>query len=495
MINTRRSGILLHPTSFPGPDGIGDLGPECFRWLDFLHDSGCQLWQILPLGPTGYGDSPYQCFSAFAGNPYLISPTLLLENNLLTRDDFLDRPEFPDDHVEFGSAIEWKITILDRAYNRFRKSRSKKLINAYHEFCQTQAKWLEDFALFMAIKEIHGGGSWDNWPLELRTRDHAALAEFASSHSKEIEKHKVRQFFFFTQWSDVKAYAKDKGIHIIGDIPIFIAYDSADAWSHPELFYLKKSGRPTVVAGVPPDYFSPTGQLWGNPLYRWSVHKAQGYSWWLDRIAAVLNMVDFVRLDHFRGFAAYWEIPARMPTAEIGRWVKAPGKSLLSAIQKRFPDLPIIAEDLGLITPDVVDLRDSYQLPGMKIFQFAFSSTPADPFLPHNYPQNCVGYTGTHDNDTSVGWYDSAPEPERDFCRRYLASSGIEIAWDMIRELWKSPAMFTLSTLQDFLGLGTESRMNFPGKPYGNWSWRYSAADLNVELCDRIKELNYLFSR
>ena len=495
MITTRKSGILLHPTSLPGPDGMGDLGPECYRWLDFLHDSGCKLWQILPLGPTGYGDSPYQCFSAFAGNPYLISPTLLLENNLLTRDDFIDRPDFATDFVDFGAAIQWKITILDRAFAHFTRSRSKKLISAYQEFSDAQSLWLDDFALFMAIKETLGGGSWDNWPLELRGRNNAALSEFKATHSKIIEKHKIRQFFFFSQWSAVKNYANSIGIQIIGDIPIFISYDSADAWSHPELFYLSKSGKPTVVAGVPPDYFSPTGQLWGNPLYRWNVHKQQGYAWWLERVGAVLNMVDIVRLDHFRGFAAYWEVPARMPTAEIGRWVKAPGKSLLAAIQKKFPNLPIIAEDLGLITPDVIELRDTFHLPGMKIFQFAFAATPEDPFLPHNYPQNCVAYTGTHDNDTTVGWYESAPESERDLCRRYLASSGSEIAWDMLRELWKSPATFTLGTLQDFLSLGTQARMNFPGKPYGNWCWRYQASDIDQVLCERIREINYLYSR
>lgn len=495
MILPRKSGVLLHPTSLPGPDGIGDLGPECFRWIDFLYDSGCSLWQILPLGPTGYGDSPYQCFSAFAGNPYLISPTLLLDQNLLDRDDFLDRPEFPIDHVDFGPAIEWKITILDRAFQKFQRSRSKKLIQAYNDFCQSQAYWLDDFSLFMAIKEVNGGGSWNGWPVELRSRQPEVLDSFLLEQKKIVDKHKFRQFIFYAQWSKVKAYAAQKGIQIIGDIPIFIAYDSADAWSNPELFYLDNNSKPTVVAGVPPDYFSPTGQLWGNPLYKWSAHKKQNYRWWIESFSAVLNTVDIVRLDHFRGFAGYWEIPARMPTAEIGRWVKGPGKSFLNAIEKAFNGLPIIAEDLGLITPDVVELRDSFNLPGMKILQFAFASTPADPFLPHNYPVNCVAYTGTHDNDTSVGWYESGTEEEKDFCRRYLARSGENIAWDLIREVWKSPAAFAISTLQDFLNLDTEARMNFPGKPSGNWNWRYLPADLDEELCSRIKEINYLYSR
>jgi len=495
MTLSRKSGILLHPTSLPGPDGIGDLGPECYRWLDFLHDCDCSLWQILPLGPTGYGDSPYQCFSAFAGNPYLISPTLLIEQHLLNRDDFLDRPDFPTDRVDFGTAITWKITILDRAFRKFKKSRSAKLHQQYYDFCAQEADWLDDFALFMAIKEVQGGGSWDGWPEALRLRHPDALSRFSTEKTAVVEKHKFRQFIFFTQWQNVKEYAHSRGIQIIGDIPIFIAYDSADAWAHPDLFYLGKDSRPTVVAGVPPDYFSPTGQLWGNPLYRWSTHKHQSYSWWIKRFTAVLNTVDIARLDHFRGFAGYWEIPAGNPTAEIGRWVKGPGKSFLSAIGKAIHGLPIIAEDLGLITPDVIELRDFFHLPGMKILQFAFGSTPEDPFLPHNYSPNCVAYTGTHDNDTTRGWYDSAPEHEKDLCRRYLSSSGEQIHLDMIRELWKSPAAFAISPLQDILGLGSESRMNYPGRPSGNWTWRYQPQQINEEMRRWVKELNFLYSR
>ena len=495
MILPRKSGVLLHPTSLPGPDGIGDLGPECYNWIDFLHSSGCSLWQILPLGPTGFGDSPYQCFSAFAGNPYLISPALLLDQNLLDRNDLLDRPEFPEDHVDFGPVIEWKITVLDRAFKKFKKSRSSKLTSAYAEFCQLQSKWLDDFALFMAIKEVQGGGSWDGWPAELRNREPLALKVFTKDHRTLIEKHKFRQFIFFTQWKQVKDYSTSKEIQIIGDIPIFIAYDSADAWANPELFYIDKNGKPTKVAGVPPDYFSPTGQLWGNPLYRWDAHRKQNYKWWIDRFQAVLNTVDIVRLDHFRGFAGYWEIPANMPTAEIGRWVKGPGKNFLSALEKAFNGLPIIAEDLGLITPDVVELRDSFNLPGMKILQFAFAGTPEDPFLPHNYPINCVAYTGTHDNDTSVGWFASGTEEEKDYCRRYLSVSGENIAWDLVREIWKSTAAFAITTLQDLLSLGTEARMNFPGKPAGNWSWRHKPEDLSPDLLKRLQELNYLYLR
>lgn len=492
---SRKSGVLLHPTSFPGPDGIGDLGPECYRWIDFLSESGCSLWQILPLGPTGFGDSPYQCFSAFAGNPLLVSPTFLMEKNLLTRDDFLDRPDLPAEYVDFGPAIEWKRTLLDRAYLKFRKSRSAKLKDAYLSFKEAEKNWLPDYSLFMAIKEKLGGGSWDSWPVELRRRDPDSLSGFCDKYSTDVEKHSFKQFLFFDQWSNVRSYANQKGIEIIGDIPIFVAYDSADAWSNPELFYLDKKSKPTVVAGVPPDYFSPTGQLWGNPLYKWSAHKKQGYQWWIDRFRAVLKQVDVVRLDHFRGFCGYWEVPANMPTAEIGRWAKGPGSGFMSAIQKEFPDLPIIAEDLGVITEDVVKLRDSFNLPGMKIFQFAFSSTPDDPFLPHNFPVNCVAYTGTHDNDTALGWYQSAPEKERDFYRRYLARSGDDFSWDLIRGIWSSVAGFAVTTLQDLLSLGTEARMNFPGKPAGNWSWRYKPSDLNRGLSDRIREINYLYSR
>ena len=491
----RASGILLHPTSLPGPDGIGDLGPEAYRWVDFLAESECHLWQVLPLGPTGYGDSPYQCFSAFAGNPYLISPALLLDQDLLTRTDLSDRPAFPPEKVDFGPVINWKLTLLDRAYNHFKDGASPELHKAYSIFCQLNADWLEDFAIFMALKEDQGGVSWDNWPAELRSRKAMTLQSFRQKNPDAIEKHKFRQFIFFSQWSNLHEYAASKKIQVIGDIPIFIAFDSADVWANPDLFYLDEAGKPTVVAGVPPDYFSPTGQLWGNPLYRWEAHQKENYAWWVHRFKSVLSMVDIVRLDHFRGFAGNWEIPAGMPTAEIGRWAKGPGQSFFDAIKKQLGQLPIIAEDLGEITPDVVQLRDDNKLPGMKIFQFSFSSTPADPFLPHNYLNNCVAYTGTHDNDTTVGWYNSAPEVERDFCRRYLTCSGEDIAWDLIRGIWRSTAMFSLCPLQDLLSLGTDARMNYPGKPSGNWGWRYLPDQINSGLAGRLKELNYLYSR
>ncbi|MCX6054674.1 MAG: 4-alpha-glucanotransferase [Chloroflexi bacterium] len=495
MFFQRKSGVLLHPTSLPGPDGIGDLGPEIYHWLDFLAEAGCHLWQILPLGPTGYGDSPYQCFSAFAGNPYLISSALLMEQNILKRTDIADRPDFPVHSIDFGPVIEWKTTLLDRAYQNFSKNSQKNLVSNYNDFCESEKEWLFDFSLFMAIKENQGGVSWENWPEALRNRSSEALRDFSNKNPGPIEKQKFRQFLFFEQWDRVRKYAALKNIQIIGDIPIFVSYDSADAWSHPELFYLNTQGKPTCVAGVPPDYFAPTGQLWGNPLYRWDVHKKQGYSWWIKRIQAVLKVVDIIRLDHFRGFSGYWEIPAGMPTAEYGKWVKGPGSSIFKAFENEFPSLPLIAEDLGEITADVIRLRELFKLPGMKVFQFAFSTTPKDPFLPHNYPENCVAYTGTHDNDTSLGWYRTAPEQEKDLCRRYLGRSGDDISWDMIRAVWSSTAVFALTPLQDLLSLDQEGRMNFPGRPSGNWGWRFDASDLSEDLSRQIKEINFLYDR
>ncbi len=491
----RASGIILHPTSLPGPDGIGDLGPEAFRWVNFLSDAGCKLWQVLPLGPTGYGDSPYQCFSAFAGNPYLVSPALLLEDGLLRRSDLADRPAFIPNHIDYGEAIHWKLTLLDRAYEHFKHKANSPLWKAYHEFVEKESYWLSDFALFMAIKEAHGGVSWDNWSRELRQRDTHTLERFKQTEADRIQRHAFRQFLFFRQWLDLKAHANQKGIQIIGDIPIFVAYDSADAWANPELFFLDAAGQPTVVAGVPPDYFSPTGQLWGNPLYKWDVHREQNYRWWIQRMQATLRLVDIVRLDHFRGFAGYWEVPFGMPTAEIGRWVKGAGAELFQVIRNALGDLPIIAEDLGVITPDVVELRDQFNLPGMKVFQFAFTTDPLDPFLPHNYESNCVAYSGTHDNDTALGWYMSAPEKERDFIRRYLARSGEDISWDMIRAVWSSVAVFALAPMQDVLGLGNEARMNLPGRASGNWTWRLHPDALSPAVLKRLKEVNYLYAR
>lgn len=491
----RSGGILLHPTSLPGPYGAGDIGPAAHRWLEWLHEAGCGLWQVLPLGPTGYADSPYQCFSAFAGNPYLISPEALLADGLLSREDVWEIPSFPTEKVDYGWVIPWKLELLDKAFTRFQQSPANGLPQAFRQFRQAEAHWLEDFSLFMAIKQDLGGGSWADWPLDLRTRQPEALGEARSRLLTEIDRHAFYQFLFFRQWDMLRDHAHRLGIRIIGDIPIFVAHDSADVWANLDLFYTDSEGRLTAVAGVPPDYFSATGQLWGNPLYRWDIHKQRGYAWWISRFRAVLRLVDIIRLDHFRGFAGYWEIPAGMPTAEIGRWAPGPGKDFLYAVQNALGNLPIIAEDLGVITPDVVELRDTFDLPGMKVIQFAFLIGPEDPFLPHNYIRNCIVYTGTHDNDTTLGWFTSAPEPERKFALDYVGTTAEDIPWTMIRLVWRSIGDMAVVPMQDLLSLGPEARMNFPGTPSGNWSWRMSEADLSQELAARVKEINRLYSR
>lgn len=489
----RSSGILLHPTSFPGPDGIGDIGPQAYRWIDFLKRSGCSIWQTLPLGPTGFGDSPYQCFSAFAGNPYLISAPLLLDENLLSLDDLNDRPDFPTESVDYGKAIQWKKTLLQRAYSNYRKN-PVPFENEFSSFC-IKNKWLNDYSIFMAIKDSQNGNCWISWPEPLKNRNLSDLAAFSKENSSKVEMYKFQQFLFFRQWLNLKKYANNNGITLIGDIPIFVSLDSADVWSNKDLFYLDEGGNPTVVAGVPPDYFSPTGQLWGNPIYKWPIHTEKHYEWWINRVKACLVLCDLIRLDHFRGFSGYWEVPAKNTTAEIGRWVQAPGKDFLEHLQKALGYLPLIAEDLGEISQDVVDMRDSFSLPGMKILQFGFSGDARDLFLPPNYIQNCIAYTGTHDNDTVLGWYRSASEHERDFARRFLNSDGSNISWDMIRAIWESISVYAIAPLQDFLSLGNEGRMNFPGRPQGNWSYRYKSSDLTPDLAFHIYEINQIYNR
>ena len=497
----RASGVLLHPTSLPGPYGIGDIGPSAFQFVDWLAASGCRLWQLLPLGPTGFGDSPYQCFSAFAGNPYLISPDFLLRDDLLHPDDLAAIPDFPSDKVDYGRIIPWKLNLLERAFIGF-KSAPRPVRQEYERFCAENVSWLQDYALFMALKEANGGGAWGGWPELLRKRDSDTLAEAGQRHADAVERFTFYQFAFYRQWSALREHAHQRGIQIIGDIPIFVAYDSADVWANPELFYLDEMGQPTVVAGVPPDYFSRTGQLWGNPLYRWDVLKKREYDWWIARFRATLKQVDIVRLDHFRGFAGYWEIPAGSSTAETGRWVPGPGEDFLSSVETALGDdstgigagLPIMAEDLGEITPDVIELREQFDLPGMKILQFAFSG-PDNAFLPHNYPVNCVTYTGTHDNDTARGWYETAPDEERDFALRYLDTNGNSFVSGLTLAAWSSVALFAIAPLQDLLGLGTEARMNFPSKLGGNWTWRLSMEELSSELQAHLRELNFLYRR
>jgi 4-alpha-glucanotransferase len=494
MTFTRSSGMLLHPTSFPGPYGIGDLGPFAYRFIDYLAETGSKLWQVLPLGPTSYGDSPYQCFSAFAGNPYMVSPDFLMQEGLLTIEDLSDMPHWEPNRVDFGLIYQWKPKLLDKAFVHFEQSASDQLRSEWAEFRQSNAAWLDDYALFMALKDANGGVAWNEWPAPQRDRDPQTLAEARSQFADNITRQQFRQFLFFRQWNALRKYANEKGIQVIGDIPIFVAMDSSDAWANPGLFYLDEAGKPTLVAGVPPDYFSPTGQLWGNPLYRWDVHKASGFAWWIERIRATLTTVDIVRIDHFRGFAGYWEVPGDAPTAQIGRWVPGPGIDLFIAIRDALGNLPIIAEDLGEITPDVIELRNTLGLPGMKILQFGFSG-PDNPFLPHHYPENCVVYTGTHDNDTALGWYRTCPHNERDFYHRYLGRDNANVPGDMIRAIWSSVAIFAIAPLQDFLGMGTEGRMNFPGKVGGYWAWRMDESHLSDWLKGRMKELNWLYER
>lgn len=492
----RQSGILLHPTSLPSRWGIGDMGAAAYQFIDLLLHTHQKIWQVLPLGPTGYGDSPYQCFSAFAGNPLLISPDLLLGEGLLHPDDVADYPHHSDTLIDYGAVIPSKTTLLRRSFARFRNAPTTAH-NDFATFCGAESAWLGNFALFMALKERNGGVVWSSWPAPQATREATALAEASRELQVEVSFHAYCQWLFFKQWRALRSYANSRGVTIIGDAPIFVAYDSADVWSAPELFYLDEAGLPTVVAGVPPDYFSEDGQRWGNPLYRWEAHKAQNYNWWIARIKANAALYDLVRLDHFRGFAAYWEVPASEPTARIGQWVTGPGSDLFDALQRALGPLPIIAEDLGLITPDVMTLRDRYNLPGMKVLQFGFHGDPKEPFLPHNYHPNCVVYTGTHDNDTTVGWYHSAPGHEQEYMRYYVGATPqtVEPAWDLLRLAWSSVANTAIVPLQDLLSLPTEARMNYPGRLGGNWGWRFRFTDIPDAVLERLQIATARFNR
>lgn len=502
----RASGILLHPTSMPGRFGIGDLGNEARLFLDFLHKSKQSLWQVLPLGQTGFGDSPYQCFSAFAGNTLLISPAQLVEEHFLDERDLADAPDFSSDRIDFGAVIAYKNKLLRFAFERFKSTTDTGLRSKVETFNQQSAAWLDDYALYRALKNAHGGAAWNRWDTRLVRRDSDALAAAREKFHDEIEAEKFYQYLFFYQWAAVREYAKERGISIIGDIPIFVAYDSADVWTNPHQFKLNTDGSPRVVAGVPPDYFSKTGQLWGNPLYEWDAMRADDFAWWIKRFRATFELVDIVRLDHFRGFAACWEVPGQDKTAERGSWVEAPGRELLTAVKNALGDLPILAEDLGVITPDVEQLRDDFSLPGMRILQFAFGGDARNHDLPHNYIPNSVVYTGTHDNDTTVGWFESQAgagstrdesqiKREREFCLRYLNSDGQEIHWDMIRAVFASVSRIAIVPLQDVLGLGTDARMNLPASTNGNWNWRYRSADLNAEHARRLRELAEVYGR
>jgi len=497
MLFPRSSGILLHPTSFPSRFGIGDLGMEAYRFIDFLVESDQQYWQILPLGPTGYGNSPYSCYSAMAGNPLLINPELLRNDQLLADEDFANLPEFPLDYVDFERAIALKVSLLKKACENFKAKASPVQQREFSAFCESKDSWLEDYAFFMALKDNFGGVSWNNWEPEIARREPESVEKWRQQLNSEIYYYKYVQFEFFRQWTELKRYANERKIQIIGDIPIYVAHDSADVWSHREIFCLDEAtGEPALMAGVPPDYFSATGQLWGNPVYNWEKLQANNFEWWVQRFEAIFSYVDVTRIDHFRGFDAYWAVKRGQETAMYGEWIKAPGTALLDVINEKFGNLPIIAEDLGVITPEVEALRDRYDFPGMKILQFAFGAGPGDPFLPFNYDRNSVVYTGTHDNDTTVGWFNQLQNYERDEVLRYLGCIEPQgIHWSLIRMGWISIANMAIVPFQDLLGLGTDARMNFPGKAEGNWGWRYRPEALNWEVRDRLKTMTYISGR
>ncbi len=507
----RASGILLHPTSFPGAHGIGDLGDVAYKFIDFLVEAKQSLWQVLPLGPTGYGDSPYASFSSFAGNPLLVNLDRLVQAGDLAPADLSHVPDFPIDSIDFGWVIYWKIPLLEKAARNFLAGASAERRTKFNTFCAQQAGWLDDFALFMAVKEDFDqkareedvfGAMWSNfWDKDIALRQPDALKRWQKAKADAIAVKKVLQFYFFEQWAALKQYANRHGIKIIGDIPIFVAPDSVDVWANSNLFHLDENGQPTVVAGVPPDYFSETGQLWGNPLYNWEKMQADGFKWWINRIKATLQLVDIIRVDHFRGFQAYWEVPAGEKTAINGRWVEAPGMELFETVEKELGQLPLLAEDLGVITPEVVALRDRFGFPGMKILQFAFDAKEAgglnatNAFLPHNHTYNCVVYPGTHDNDTTLGWYHSRSTEEQDWVRRYLARDDRDIVWNFIRMAMASVARYAVISFQDVLTLDSDARMNTPSVLGGNWAWRFRIDALNGWMSGRLSEMVTLYGR
>jgi len=480
----RASGLLLHVTSLPSPYGIGDVGPAAIAWIDQLCDAGQSWWQALPLGPTGYGNSPYQALSSFAGNGLLISPDWLIEDGLLRSSDCAGFSSSRTT-VDYDAIIQFKHRLLEKAWTNFTKARSAELSITFEQFCHEQADWLEDYALFRALKIRYNGAYYLEWPTELIQRVPKALAQVRRELANQIDQVRFAQFLLFRQGERLKKHAKAKGVRLIGDLPFFVSPDSSDVWANPDLFLLDDQRRPQFLAGVPPDYFSAQGQLWGNPVYNWDVLRQTGYRWCIDRLRALLAHVDVIRLDHFRAFAAAWHVPAGAPTAQSGQWVPGPGADFFKAVKKELGGLPFIAEDLGLITADVCALRDQFQVPGTRVLQFAFDGNSDNPYLPHNYVSNAVVYTGTHDNATSRGWYEELPPYQRQNLWRYLTSlhrDAHEIAWDLMRLAWSSPAALAIAPLQDLLNLGAEARMNVPGRAEGNWSWRcteelLSAAD------------------
>ncbi len=493
----RRSGILLHPTSLPGPHGSGDLGAAAFHFVDWLEAGAQRLWQVLPLGGIGPGNSPYMSASAFAGNVLLIDLHELAQRGWLAEDDLLPSPDFNDRYIAFAAVVPWRIERLARAAQRFAAAASAEERADLRAFGAAQRDWLADYALFMAIAEQHRGADWCDWPAPLAAREPAALAVAAARHAERIHFHTFCQWCFCRQWQRLRRYANERGIQIVGDVPIFVAHHSADVWTRRELFELDASGRPAVIAGVPPDAFSATGQRWGNPLYRWSAHAADGYAWWLARLRHTFDAVDLVRIDHFRGFAAHWEIPASEPTAINGRWVPGPGKALFDVVAARLGTLAIIAEDLGVITPDVDALRRSFGFPGMRVLQFAWgdAASGANPYLPHNHTPDSVVYTGTHDNDTTLAWWAEAGDDVRRHVRDYLGCEGNSVNRDFIRAACASVADSAIIAMPDVLDLGPGHRMNFPGTASGNWSWRFAWTDVEPRTAARLRQLATLYGR
>jgi 4-alpha-glucanotransferase len=503
---SRCSGVLLHLTSLPSRFGIGDMGSAAYEFADFLAGAGQKLWQVLPLTPTGYGDSPYQGFSAFAGNPLLIDLEPLRERGLLVASDLAGAAALPGEFVDFGLVIHFKLAALRRAAENFLSQGLADERERFASFCLENSLWLDDYALFMACKGVHNGVVWTDWAPEIRQRSADALKEWSAKLALDVQVFKYWQFEFFRQWNGLKAYCRARGIRIMGDIPIYVAHDSADVWAHSELFQLDEKGNSSVVAGVPPDYFSATGQLWGNPIYRWDVLASSGYRWWVDRFRASLKMFDLVRLDHFRGFEAYWEIPATAATAAYGRWMPGPGSGFFRALVAELGELPVVAENLGVVTPEVEALRKEFGFPGMSLLQFAFGSDPQGPsFRPHNYSRELAAYTGGHDNDTTVGWWTSGigdstrtaedVRSEREFARSYLGFEDEEISWVFIRTVLASVADIAVMPLQDLLGLGNEARMNLPGTVKGNWTWRYRRGELTGKVRERLRELTRIYER
>jgi 4-alpha-glucanotransferase len=502
----RSSGVLLHVTSLPGPFGIGDLGPEAFAFVDRLADAGQSVWQVLPIVPVGYGYSPYASPSTFAGNPLLVSPEVVLGQGLLRAEEVDTGQSFPDDTVDFATVIPFKEDLLRKAYVRFRTGGFPELERQFESFRERNGFWLHDYSLFDALKTAYGGVQWTEWPAELVRRSPEALERERHRLEDDIVMRQFWQYLFFEQWSQLHQHCTRKGVRIMGDLPIYVAHDSADVWSNPELFELDDHGRPLVVAGVPPDYFSETGQRWGNPIYRWERMRETAFEWWTRRFRAILDQVDIVRNDHFRRFEAFWEIPESEPTAVVGRWVKGPGSDLFKTLQHRLGSLPLVAEDLGVITEGVVRLKEEFGLPGMAILQFAFDSDPSAGFLPHNYARDVVAYTGTHDNDTVVGWYYNATSTQdarveqraRAYCREYLGFDELNedgLHWRFITALQASVAALVVFPVQDLLGLSSDARMNTPGQVWNNWIWRLRAGDLTEEVLLRLRNLTRVYGR